>query len=45
MTLLAPMIAGPTIRLPVTLALGSIRTRPMMSLASSTSPSIERSSD
>ena len=40
MTVPAPMIAGPTMRLPVTFASGSIRTRPMISLAASTSPSM-----
>lgn len=35
----APMITGPTMRLPLTLAPASIRTRPMISLPSSTSAS------
>lgn len=38
-TELRPMIAGPTIRLPATFAPASIRTRPMISLSASTSPS------
>lgn len=33
----APMITGPTMRLPLTLAPGSILTRPMISLSASTS--------
>lgn len=38
-TVPAPMIAGPTIRLPLTRAPASMRTRPMISLSSSTVPS------